>query len=286
MQNSLRRVRIGRRLEHAGRADDQRRAFGGVDRRHRAALLADLEDVVLVAVGHHRALAERQPLRRIGRGLHLHDVLLGELLEEAPAEIALHLVGRGHDGAAVARMRLDDLALPFRIEQIGEALRRFFLFHQVGVVGDDADPDAEAGEHAIRVLVLGRIELGDVLGHDRPRACPCFFQTMKCAASDELATSTAWMLLPYSWPMRWNTRSAPVRSTRTAMPGNFASNDLAIFSASGRSTEVYQTTLPSFFAASISAGVIALAGGAADSTAVENALPAAERARSDQHVAA
>jgi hypothetical protein len=46
------------------------------------------------------------------------------------------------------------------------------------------------------------------------------------------------MRLPYSWAIRWNTRSAPVRSTRTAMPGYFASNALAIFSASGRSTEV------------------------------------------------
>src|SRR5262249_61547968 len=56
---------------------------------------------------------------------------------------------------------------------------------------------------------------------------------------------------------------------------NFASNDLAIFSASGRSTEVYQTTLPSFFAASISCGVIALAAGAADMTVVENVAPTA-----------
>src|SRR6185312_8046770 len=98
---------------------------------------------------------------------------------------------------------------------------------------------------------------------------------MKCAASEELATSTAWMFEPYSWPMRWNTRSAPERSTRTATPGYLASNDLAIFSASGRSTEVYQTTLPSFFAASTSAGVTALAAGAADSTCVESAPPAA-----------
>ena len=51
---------------------------------------------------------------------------------------------------------------------------------------------------------------------------------MKCAESDELTTSTAWMLEEYSWPMRWNTRSAPVRSTRTEMPGYFASNALAI----------------------------------------------------------
>ena len=46
------------------------------------------------------------------------------------------------------------------------------------------------------------------------------------------------MLLDCSWAMRVNTRSAPVRSTRTAMPGYFASNALATFSASGRSTEV------------------------------------------------
>src|SRR4029077_20154282 len=98
---------------------------------------------------------------------------------------------------------------------------------------------------------------------------------MKCEASEELTTSTAWMLLAYSWPMRWNTRSAPVRSTRTATPGYLASKDLATFSASGRSTEVYQTTLPSFLAASTSVGVMALAGGAADITLVENAALAA-----------
>ena len=67
---------------------------------------------------------------------------------------------------------------------------------------------------------------------------PSRFHTMKCAASDELTTSTAWIRLAYSWPMRWNTRSAPVRSTRTAMPGYFASNALAMRSATGRSIEV------------------------------------------------
>src|SRR3974390_3110798 len=98
---------------------------------------------------------------------------------------------------------------------------------------------------------------------------------MKCAASEGLGTSGAGILEAYSVPIRWNTRSAPERSTRTAMPGYFASKDFAIFSASGRSIEVYQITLPSFFAAAISSGGAALAGGAADSTAVENALPAA-----------
>ena len=38
--------------------------------------------------------------------------------------------------------------------------------------------------------------------------------------------------------MRWNTRSAPERSTRTAMPGYLASKAFAIFSATGRSIDV------------------------------------------------
>src|SRR5262249_2032101 len=76
------------------------------------------------------------------------------------------------------------------------------------------------------------------------------------------------MRLPYSWPMRWNTRSAPARSTRHATPGYFASNARAIFSETGRSTEVYQASLPSFCAAVTSSGVIAAAGGAAAITRV------------------
>src|SRR5215469_16977063 len=89
---------------------------------------------------------------------------------------------------------------------------------------------------------------------------------MKCAASDDCTTSTAWMRAAYSWPTRWNTRSPPVRSTRTAMGAYFASKARATFSAAGRSSEVYQTTLPSFLAASIRAGVTELAGGAAART--------------------
>src|SRR5262245_63434398 len=70
-------------------------------------------------------------------------------------------------------------------------------------------------------------------------------------------------------------RSAPVRSTLQATPGYLASNALPICSDNFRSTDVYQTTLPSFLAASMSAGVTALAGGAADMTRVENAALAA-----------
>src|SRR6266700_7007207 len=97
---------------------------------------------------------------------------------------------------------------------------------------------------------------------------------MKCDASDDCTTSTARMRLAYSWPMRWNTRSAPVRSTRTATPEYLPSNARATRSAAGRSSEVYQTTLPSFLAASIRAGVTVLAGGAAARTEDANA-PAA-----------
>src|ERR1700722_17282301 len=105
---------------------------------------------------------------------------------------------------------------------------------------------------------------------------PSRFQTMKCAASDEFTTSTAWMLLEYSWPMRWNTRSAPGRSTRTAISGYFASNAFASFSATGRSVEGYEAILPSLFAASIRAGETGSGGGAEAMTRVENAAPASK----------
>ena len=78
----------------------ERRAFGRIDDLDRLAVLLQLEQIVVVAVGHHGALAERELLRRIGRGLHLHDALLGELLEIVPAELARDLEGRGHDRAA------------------------------------------------------------------------------------------------------------------------------------------------------------------------------------------
>src|SRR5262249_16388128 len=82
------------------------------------------------------------------------------------------------------------------------------------------------------------------------------FQTMKCAPSALLTTSTAWMRLSISWPMRWNTRSAPLRSTRTVMPGNFASNVLPNFSATGRAMAVWKARLPPFLAPATSSGVI------------------------------
>ena len=104
-------------------------------------------------------------LRRIGRRLHLHDVLFGEVLVIFPADVAHHLEGRGQDGAAVAGMRLDDLALPFGIEQVLEARRRVLGLHQPGVVGDRAQRGAEAGIGAVGIAVLGLVMLRDVFRH-------------------------------------------------------------------------------------------------------------------------
>jgi hypothetical protein len=59
------------------------------------------------------------------------------------------------------------------------------------------------------------------------------------------------------------------------MPPNFSLKEPAIFSATARSIAVYQTTLPSFFAASINCGVIASAGGAAARAAEANTVPSA-----------
>src|SRR5450759_2842188 len=86
---------------------------------------------------------------------------------------------------------------------------------------------------------------------------------MKCEASEALITSTAKMLAAYSWARRWNWRSEPVRSIRTAMPGYFASKPRATRSDTGKSMAAYQTALPSFLAASMSAGVTGLDSGAA-----------------------
>src|SRR5882672_1205427 len=89
---------------------------------------------------------------------------------------------------------------------------------------------------------------------------------MKCAASEALIVSAAWMLLAYSWARRWNCRSEPVRSIRTSMPAYLALKARATFSETGRSIAAYQTTLPSFLAASISSGVTRDGAGAAART--------------------
>src|SRR3970040_1805212 len=49
---------------------------------------------------------------------------------------------------------------------------------------------------------------------------------------------------------RWRIRSEPVRWPSTLIPGYAASKSLATFSELDSASEVYQATLPSFFAAS------------------------------------
>src|SRR5262245_10828580 len=71
--------------------------------------------------------------------------------------------------------------------------------------------------------------------------------------------------------MRWKTRSEPERSTSIWMFGYSARNTLAIASATFTSTEVYQTTFPSFAAAAIIAGVVSCAKASPDSRTMENA---------------
>src|SRR5882762_1523744 len=67
--------------------------------------------------------------------------------------------------------------------------------------------------------------------------------------------------------MRWKMRSAPERSTWTETRGYFASKALAMASETVRSTELYQTMVPSARAAATSSGVTLLGGGAARATA-------------------
>src|SRR5207245_10754941 len=91
------------------------------------------------------SLLQRQLRLRGRRRLHLEHFLLGELLERWPGEFTREHECRGHDRAGIAGMRLDDLALPFRVEQVGIALWRVFRLHQIAVVANGFDPAARSG---------------------------------------------------------------------------------------------------------------------------------------------
>src|SRR5712692_9223633 len=77
---------------------------------------------------------------------------------------------------------------------------------------------------------------------------------------------------------RWRIRSEPVRCTSTLIPGYAASKSLATFSALVSAREVYQTTLPSFLAASPRASW-ATAGAGAARRARPSRMGATERCR-------
>src|SRR5262249_42777364 len=72
---------------------------------------------------------------------------------------------RRHDGAAVARMGLDDLAFPPRIEQIGETLRCVLAFHQLSVIGNHTERSADRRIEAIGIAMLRWNVAGNVPGH-------------------------------------------------------------------------------------------------------------------------
>src|SRR5262249_26803935 len=74
----------------------------------------------------------------------------------------------------------------------------------------------------------------------------------EAAGSDVVSTSTATRPAPTSWLKRLKIAEPPERNISTLMPV-WASNILLILLACSIGVEVYQTTLPSFFAAARSA---------------------------------
>src|SRR4029078_2945966 len=99
-----------RALDHRARAGCEGRPLFRIDYFDRLTSLLVADDKITRAVDHDRALTDRNPLRRVGRRLDLHDVLCGKLDEIIPAEIARGLERRIHDRAAVTGMGLSQLA--------------------------------------------------------------------------------------------------------------------------------------------------------------------------------
>ena len=160
-------VRIDSAGEDAVRAGDRRRAFRCIDDLDRRALLLVLHDVVVAAIDHYRPLTERDLLRRIDRRLDLQDLLFRELLEVAPAKHLHHLVGRRHDGARVARMPLDQLADPLRLQQVDEAFRHVGRCDELGVDADHAEVEPHRDGVAIGITVVRGIVRRNLIRHER-----------------------------------------------------------------------------------------------------------------------
>ena len=158
-----RRVGIRRRLEQRARARDQGSTFGRIYDFYRLPLLLELDEIVLIAIGHHGALAESDLLRSIGRGLNLHHSLLGEFLEIPPAELAHNLERSRHDGAAVGGMRLNHLPRPLWVKQVREALGCLLRLYQCRVIAERGQPHACRNKKAVRVVIFLRIVARDLL---------------------------------------------------------------------------------------------------------------------------
>src|SRR3984893_5895029 len=231
------RVGTGRGLKDGARSDDERRALARINDLHRRTPFPQQQKLGAGTVGLHGTLAACEPVRRIARRLQLHDLLLGEPLEIGPAQIARKRKCCGKDGAAIVRISLDDFALPSEVEQIGKTRRCILGLDQVGVVADGAERGECRRVHAIRTDLFGRQVPGRVLRQER-RKPTLRRQRTKCPASVLHTTSTSWIRISSSLPMRWNTRSAPDRFTRTLIPGYLASSALLSPSATGISMPV------------------------------------------------
>src|SRR3954447_12024330 len=150
-------IRMRRVDDDAGTPRDGRRAFRRIDKTERCAFLDHLQRQVFAAIRRDRAFALYHLLRRVGGRLHLHYLLLSELLQIIPAEIAADLIGHRHDRAAIAGMRLDDLAFPFRVEQIGETFRRVLGLDELRVVLDRRQREPVGRVKPIRIAIVGRV---------------------------------------------------------------------------------------------------------------------------------
>src|SRR5262249_33933455 len=150
------RVGTGRGFKDGTRSDDERRALAGIDDFHRRTTFSQQQELGLDTVGLHGTLAAGEPVRRIARWLHLHDLLRGEPLEIRPAQIPRERKCRGEDGAAIVRISFDDFALPSGIEQIGESRRRLLGLDQISVVANWAERGECRRVHAVRIDLFRR----------------------------------------------------------------------------------------------------------------------------------
>ena len=97
-----------------GGTGDQRRALQWIDRVDRVSLVLVIEKHVFAAVHSDWPLALRDHLRRFCRGLHLHHLLPGQFLEEAPSDGLDEDIGGDGDDPAVVGAGLHQLSNPFR----------------------------------------------------------------------------------------------------------------------------------------------------------------------------
>ena len=133
----------------------------------RLPLLLGHPEKIVAAVDGDGPFAGHDALGRLGRRLDLQHLLLGELLEVRPAELARELLRRRHDRAGISGMALHQLARIFRIEQVHEAPRCIRGGDHLAVVGDGAEMGALVAERTVGIDHLGRHVARHVLRDER-----------------------------------------------------------------------------------------------------------------------